>query len=127
MNRGLYKGGGGKYLDLIELDWFWAQIKKQSMRLLGGGLLLDSSSKHPSSILPVITGSDRVGNILHARAANPLCLGVLAVCIGDILEFFQVPTFNLLADAPNSPSVGKSQNVIIILGCVLTFHRNVQK
>lgn len=79
------------------------------------------------SILPVITESDRVGNISHVRAANPLCLGVLAVCIGNFLEFFKVQTLNLLADAPNPPPVGKSQNVIIILRCVLTLHRNVQK
>lgn len=54
-------------------------------------------------------------------------MGVLAVCIGNILEALKIQTLNLLADAPNSPPIGKSQNVIIILGCVLTFHLYVEK
>lgn len=55
------------------------------------------------------------------------CSRMLALRIGNTLELFQIPATNLLADAPNPSPVGKSENVIIILGCVLTLLLNVKK
>ena len=76
----------------------------------------------------------KVGDFWCGNISSPLtaiirlvCSSMLAFCIGNTPDLFQVPGTNLLADAPNPSPVGKSKNVIIILGCVLTLLLNVEK
>lgn len=52
---------------------------------------------------------------------------IITELIGMTRKSFQVPASNLLTDPPDSSPIGESENVIIILRCVLTLLLNVTK